>query len=77
MSKKYVIKCSTVNAGASGYARVRVKFDKYALLALVARMSGNSIQDTIDHLLDVAFENTEVELFDGRKVTLRALGGDK
>lgn len=65
---KLVFDISSANSLSCGYTRVRIMPRNYNKIVSIASITGKTIQDTVDILVEYALNNCEVKLSDGKTI---------
>ena len=71
--RKCVFQCKTKNTLACGYTRVRIMPDNYSKIITVTSMTGKTIQDVVDELIEFALQNVELQVDSNTRIQLNKL----
>nr|DAJ63510.1 MAG TPA: CopG-like protein [Caudoviricetes sp.] len=60
---------------ACGYTRVRVMPDNYSKIITVTGITGRTIQDVVNELIEFALQNVEIQVDNNTRIPLSKLTG--
>lgn len=69
-----VIKCNPHRELACGYTKVKIMPESYSRIVLIAGMTGKSIQDLTNELLNYAIDYVVIDV-DGNKISFSDIQG--
>lgn len=70
----FIIRCEPHRELACGYTKIKVMPDNYSKILLIASMTGKTIQDVANELLEFAISKTSVQSGE-TTINLSELGG--
>ena len=74
-SETCVIQCKPKKQRECGFTKVIISPDKHMKLVFASSVTGKTIQDIADELLDFALSRAKIEMDGGRYITLAEAGG--
>lgn len=70
-----VIQCKPKKSRDCGFTKVIISPGKHMKLVFASSITGKTIQDIADELLEFALSRAKIEMDDGRYITLSEAGG--